>query len=220
MTVDVREQPLLELLNHISRAARIAIVPGADFSHHLVSIRVHGLPLEDALRNILAGYDTFFFFGAADETTAAAIRTVWVYPRGQGGGFAPIPPQMWASATELRERLTHSDPEARAAAIESLVEREGRSAQGEVIVSLSDPEPNVRARALFAGMTGGVDIPDDVLIASLSDPSVDMRFLALQNLAEGPMARAAAEHARHDTNPIVRRLAEQVLKRLTTASPK
>jgi hypothetical protein len=139
-----RDRPLMEVLSDISRLARIAIVPGEDFSRHRISVRCENVALEDGLRRILVAYDSFFFFGI-DDAPPASVKSVWVYSRGRGRGIAPVPPQMWASATELRDRLAREDAEARAAAIEALVEREGRCSE----CGLTLDPGEVRARALY-----------------------------------------------------------------------
>lgn len=217
MTVYVENRPLEWVLEEISRKASLAIVRGGSVGSERVSARFRDLPLDEGLRQILSEHDAFFFYGVWKKSTAA-LRVVWVYPKGRGQGLAPVPPEEWASTEELqREVRTNPDPAARAQAVEALVERKRDGARDVVLGALQDSDDEVRTRALYGALSAGVTLPADSLAAmALNDQSSKVRFLALEVLAVDPGTvdlRAIAEQARNDPNPLLRKKAEEILGR-------
>jgi len=225
LTVQVQNRPLDWVLDEISRQGRVAIAKPAGGSSERVSVHLRDVALDEGLRQILKDYDAFFFY-SADKKGPASLRAVWVYPKGQARGFAPVPPEAWASTRELRnEAETNPDPAARARAIEALVERRGDQAADVVMGALQDGDDDVRTRTLYGALGAGVAIPPDLLAhLALADSSPNVRFLALQALATDPKAKASvdvagvATQALNDPSPHVQIKAREILARREQAA--
>jgi hypothetical protein len=220
LTVRVRNLPLERVLEEISRKAQLAIVKAPGVGREPISVEFQELPVDEGLRRILKENDAFYFYGA-DKKALASLKVVWIYAKGQGRGFAPVPMEAWASTKELEERLADPDPKSRAQAFESLLER--KQDPGIALMALHDGDEQVRTRALYGALSRGIALPQESLTsAALSDESADVRFLALQGLAADPERvdlRTIAGQLLNDPHPLVRRRAEEILRRLDPVSP-
>jgi len=218
VTLQAKDRPLSWFLNEISRAAGVAVVLADGVGVERLSIDFKDLPAEEAFRQLLRDYDAFFFY-SGEGMKPASLRVVWVYPKGQGKGLQPVPPEQWASTKEFEEELGDPDPDVRARSIEALIERKGNRALEAVLKALEDQEARVRTRALYQAISAGLELPEDVLIAlALSDSSPSVRFLALEALATGPEAHWIAQRALSDPSPHVQQRAQEILRGLETAS--
>jgi HEAT repeat protein len=205
-------------LEEISREGKVAISGDTGPGRRLVSIQFQDLPLDEGLRQILRDHDAFFFYGVEGKAPAS-LRAVWVYPKGQGRGLEPVPPEAWASTRELEAELADPNPKARARAIEALVERKGDGARDAVLEALKDHDEEVRAQALYQTVSGDVELPTDALTdLALGDPSPAVRFLALEALTDRPEARTIAETALNDPSPQIRHKAQEILRELDAAT--
>jgi len=213
LTLDVQGRSLEWVLGRVSRAAGVPVVFNGDAGEAAVSLRFEGLPLEEGLRRLLRDHDAFFFYGA-QANAPAALRVVWVYPKGEGRSLEPVPPDRWASTRDLEKMLEGPDPGDRSRAIESLVERQGEKARAAVLRAMKDENPRVRTQALYSAFSAGVEVPASVLAEALDDPSTDVRFLALEAAADRPEAAALARRALGDESSHVRERAQQILDRL------
>jgi len=210
LTVSVKDRSLAWILNLISQRTKIAIATN-DLNDPRISIDLQDLPIEQALRLILQGYDSFFYYGG-EKDGPTSVRAVWVYPNGQGQSVEPVPPEKWASTKEFERRVTDRSPGVRAQAIEALIERKGPAALPVATQALLDPEAGVRVQALYSGLENDLKLPPEMLRdLVLQDPSVDVRVLALQNLAGSAEGREVAQTALYDSDPNVRAAAKEVL---------
>lgn len=201
---------LASLLKEISRRAYVAIELDERVAGDRVSVEFTGLALEEGLRRVLAGYDVFTY-----HRGDRGLLTVWVYGKLEGRGLIPVPYETWASTADLRKRLEDSDPAERAAALESLVERGGRTSEQEVVRALDDPDAEVRTVALNGALNEGLPLPGEKLAdLAFNDSSYNVRFLALRNLAGQPGELPALEAALNDPNPVIRSYAEAAMLRL------
>jgi hypothetical protein len=220
LNLRVQSRPLGWVLEEVSREGRVAIIADG-VGGQRISAQFQDIPLDEALRQLLKDHDAFFFYGP-EKTKPASLRAVWVYPKGRGRGLAPVPPEAWASTKEmLEEAEANPDPGARARAIQTVVERKGNRALDLVLGALQDVDDRVRTRALFAALGEGVRLPADSLIAlAITDPSHNVRFLALEALVgqKDPNVRATAEQALNDPHPHVRNKAQDILNRLDAAA--
>jgi HEAT repeat protein len=183
-----------------------------------VSIEIRDVPLDQALRTLLKGFDVFFYYHAPASGGASALEAVWIYPRDHGQGLEPVPPEKWASTIELKGRLTSSDPAARAQAIEALAGRDRNGAADAVLQALGDSDEQVRTRALYAAESQGIALPSETLLTlTQSDPSATVRFLALGGLEGHPEASTAARAALQDPSPFVRNKAREMMSALEPA---
>lgn len=216
VSIAAHDCPLRIILDAVSTEAEIAITLAPNEGDERLTLNLSDLPADEALRRILKNYDAFFFFGA-DKTRPATLRAVWVYAKGKGQGFAPVPPEMWSSTKELAQRLKDKDPKVRAEAIAALIERKGSEAQGEVLNALEDPDASVRTSALYKSLGAGVQLPAETLQdLALNDPSTDVRILAMQTLEamNDPSLRAIAEQSLNDPNQFIHDKAEEILQAL------
>ena len=85
LTFRVQNQTLRSALASISTQSGIAINMGADVGNEPLSVEFRRYRIDEALRQMLKDYDTFFFYAGDDGTQAAtSLRAVWVYPEGRG----------------------------------------------------------------------------------------------------------------------------------------
>lgn len=214
LSVRIEKRPLESLMDEISTKAGVPLVLSEDVGGQVVSLNFQNLPLDEGLRRILKKYDAFFFYGV-DEQDASSLKVVWVYPKGQGRGMAPVPAEKWASTKDVEAMLADKDPAVRGRAIETLVQRKGEAALDAVLKSLQDDNDQVRTRALYGAVRAGVQVSEAVLYnLAVNDASPDVRLLALQGLSNGPDARRMAERALDDPSEPVRVQAREILTRL------
>ena len=216
LSVQVQNGRLGRLLDEISQKAKVAILTGEGLEGWLITAEFSDLPLDEGLRQILSGQDIFFYYRAG-----ALLKAIWVYPKDEGAGLEPVPPNLWASTRDLEVELTDWDPKRRARAIEALVERKGDLALDAVMKALEDPDEWVRTQALYGASGADVELPSDTL-ANLArdDPSENVRFLALDALAvaDDPNIDFIATYALDDPSPHLRNKAEEILDRLDAAA--
>ncbi len=218
LSVKAQGLPLKSILDEISQKTMVAIIRADGVGGQPTTVGFRDLTAEEGLRQILKDYDTFFFYGAEKEAPAS-LKVVWVYPKGKGKGFAPVPPETWASTKEVEGMLADPDPEIRGRAIDALVERKRGQALDAVLQALHDTDDKVRTRALYGALSRGVKPPADTLIdLALSDTSPAVRFLALDALSSNPNVRAIAERALDDPSPPVQNKAQEILRRLDAAT--
>ena len=221
LTLRVERQSLQSVLEEIARQARVAIAVAPGAAEARISQELYNVPMEQGLRSLLTDHDAFFFYGV-EKDSPSSVRAIWVYAKGKGRSFAPVPSEVWASTTELRSQLmVNQRPAERARATEALIERGGDQALDVVLTALLDADENVRTSALYASLNSGVRIPADRLAQLvLTDPSPTLRFLALEALASDRKAIAAgtveviAAQAAVDASPHVQRTAKDILNRL------
>lgn len=219
LSIRVENRSLDWILEQVSREGKVAISGDTHLGRRLVSIQFQDIPLDEGLRQILREHDAFFFYGVEGKAPAS-LRAVWIYPKGRGRGLEPVPPEAWASTRELEANLADPDPGVRTRAIEALVERKGDGARDAVLEALKDQDVQVRTQALYQTASEDVELPTDALTdLALGDPSPDVRFLALEALADRPEARTIAETALNDPSPHVRRKAKEILRGLDAPTP-
>lgn len=214
LTVRVENRSQDWILEEISRQAKVAITRVSGSGPRHVTMHFQDLSLDEGLRQILASQDAFFFYGAAGKTPAV-LRAVWIYAKGKGEGVEPVPPEAWASSKDLERDVADPDPDVRARAVEALIERKHDGARDIVLDALKDQDDGVRSTALHESLANDVDLPTELLTElALGDPSPDVRFLALDGLADHAGVRAIAERAAHDPSLPVRQKAREILQEL------
>lgn len=219
LTVAVHDRLLEDLLEQISRNSRVVIITGEALRGQRVSAQFEKLPLDEGLRKILTNNDAFFYYGGAGAKPAA-LEVVWVYPKAQGRGLEPVPPEAWASTREFERMLADRDPKRRARAIAGLIERKGEEARAELLRALADPEERVRTEALYRASAAAVDVPTNVLTElAFTDPAANVRFLALEAIPRDPSMRWVAERSLNDQSPPVRKKAQEILTQFDSLTP-
>jgi hypothetical protein len=221
ITLRAANQSLNSVLDEIARGAPpLAITLAPELEADRVSLAFANVPLDEGLRRILSGYDTFFSYAAAGRgATSSSLVGVWVFPRGGSRGLAPLDAVAWASDADIERRLTDPDPDIRIRALKALIDRRGEAAIGPVLTALAGEDEVVRAQVLDLASGGGLSIPVERLLAlALNDPAPLIRLQALQLTPDCPELVVAAEAARQDPDPYVRLEAEAILARLAAAS--
>ena len=215
LSVRVQNNRLDSVLDEISRRAKLAVIMGDGVASQRLSAEFSDLPLDQGLRRILKHQDVFYY-----HRGGARLLTIWVYLKNQGRGLYPVPREEWASTAEFEKGLSHFDPAERAWAVEALLERKGElTPQNTVLRALGDEDLRVRTSALYGALNEGIKLPPDTLAKlALEDPTMKIRFLALQGLAGDPSLEWIAEQALDDPNPVIRNYAEKVLDRLDRAA--
>ena len=210
ISVSFLDRPLWEVMEKIGLEARIVINFDHGVGYEHVSAEFADLTLIEGLERILDAYDAFFY-----RRGDRGLQLVWVYPKGVGSRFQPVPPDQWASTKEIAQGLTDPDPKQRAESLRLYVERMGRKARAEVLQGLSDDDAWVRTLALEGALYEGIKLAPEMLSRlATTDPAEEVRFLALQGLSNHPDAELLAQQAVDDPSPHVRAYAEQFLTRL------
>jgi hypothetical protein len=89
LTFRVQNETLRSALARISAQSGIAIYIGNDLGNEPLSMEFLHYRIDEALRQILKDYDTFFFYAGDDGNQAVtSLKAVWVYPEGRGPRFA------------------------------------------------------------------------------------------------------------------------------------
>ncbi len=205
------------LLDEVARLADVALVRDDVPGDERVSADFKDLAIDEVLRQLLATRDAFFFYGGSEDRPAS-LRVVWIYGPGKGRGLVPVPPDAWASTRDVEDRLRDADPDVRAAAIETLIERKKGRSLDAVLRALHDADERVRTRALYAALAGELEVPADALREALTDASANVRFLALDALAQHSDFAAIARRALQDSSEHVRARAAELLAARDRAS--
>jgi HEAT repeat protein len=214
ISVTASRTPLAAVLAEISVQTRTPILLSDALEDARVSAIVRDLPLEQALKRLLAEYDTFYLVGSRDNKPQS-IRAIWIYPKGEGDGLEPVPPSVWSSTNELKGQVDDPDAGVRSEVIETLIERLGDKGLPIVMKGLADSDEIVRLATLAAAADHDIDIPSaDLHSLVLTDQSACVRIAALRALEGRPEARAIASSLKDDADEAVRNEARYMLGEL------
>jgi hypothetical protein len=228
LNIDVIDRPLRAVLQQIADQAGMSLFVSDEVGDALVSLRAENLALDTGLKALLVETDSFLLYGRT-KTSSQGIVGMWVYAKGRGPDFAPMPVHHSSDPAEINGVPANAAPVERARSVEALVQQRGSAAVPAVLQALKDADALVRGRALDAAVNFGLEVPEDVLIHSIQvDPSPEVRFIALAGLAalldphlrgEGRVVdnaevRAISELALSDPNSEVRWQAQQNLQAL------
>ena len=224
LSIHIEYRLLENVLQEISDLSEVPII-SEGLKDYTVSSHFENLPLDEGLRVLLQGLDAFFLYGNGGHAPTA-LQAVWVYPQGKGRHIVPTPPETWASTAEMRKYLYDPDPEMRARAAETLIDRHGKRASDAVLQALQDGDEKVRYRTLAKAVQAGSLPRGDVLQHLMSaDSSPVVRFLALEALTKASdvspqILWESANVALNDTHDAVREQAQTLLDELEpTAAP-
>jgi hypothetical protein len=221
LTANIERCPLLQVLDELTSKTQIAITAADGLGEDLVSIQLKKVPLDEALRVLLKGYDAFYYYGV-EKDGPAALRAVWIYPKGRARGLRPVPPEAWASTKDLEAALADSDPAVREKAYEGLIARPDPRSRDLVLQALRgrrESDDDLRQRIFQSALTQGMELPQEVLVELVSsDRSEQMRWMALDTLSFRGNAKTAAEAALNDPSETVRARAREILAALEAAA--
>jgi len=211
LNVSVENTPLEEVLDAIRPGAGIAITASRQAGQQLVSGEVGNASIEEALRMILRGHDTFYMY-AVEGQKPAALKAVWVYGRGEAKTMQPAAAEALKASKEVEASLRDSDPAVRMRAFNILLERAGNDARNALISAvMQERDDSVRAGMVQALCGTGSDLPSELVPALLNDTSEQIRILTLDSLRSSPNLREFATAALTDSSPNVRSRAQELL---------
>jgi HEAT repeat protein len=166
------------------------------------------------LRSLFSAFDTFFFYDGS-KNIPAALKTIWIYPKGSAGDLRPVGPAEWAGAKELEASMTDKDPRVRESVYAVLLERPDQRSREiviDVLTGAGEPESPVRERLLSNAVRRDFAVPVEILTnLALRDLSERIRWLALDAVSEHESARRIAEAALTDSSEAVRARAQEIL---------
>ncbi len=91
MIYRVQNQTLRSAVMRIGIQSGVAITMGEDLGTEPLSVEFRHFRTDEALRQLLKGYDTFFFYAGDDgNQEAPTLKAVWVYPLGHGQDFLSL----------------------------------------------------------------------------------------------------------------------------------
>lgn len=211
LTVRVKDQALLSVVDAIAQQSGMSIVTIADLSATRVSIQLHDVPIDQGLRTLLGEWDVFVFYAASQGTKLPSTHTAWIYPKGQGQELIPVSAKRGLAEHQARSRCEQKGP---GPVPEHSVENE--NPEESLLHVLTDPNDEVRYRRLEKALNSGAYLPDEAWHELLkTDPSEQVRALALRALTEEAARediRSVAEEASADPSAAIRERAEESLR--------
>ncbi len=119
--------------------------PPRQAGQQLVSGEVRNASIEEALRMILRGHDTFYMY-AVEGQKPAALKAVWVYGRGEAKTMQPAAAEALKASKEVEASLRDSDPAVRDAGIQHIARESGNDARNALISAvMQERDDSVRA---------------------------------------------------------------------------
>ncbi len=225
LSLAITNQPLQTVAKAIAQQAKVSILFDQGMPNPNIDITFTDLPIEQGLRRLLWGFDSFFLY-SNDKGASAKLSAVWVYPKGTGKMFSPSPIAQATNAQKPMIDANDPEPLRRALAIASAIEQIGQGDKDVLLAALNDPEEIVRVNALQTADISAMTMPADVLTdLALHDPSATVRSMALASLLtsyeEGRTSpndiAYIADLAQNDPEPVVAELARQIISSLEAA---
>jgi hypothetical protein len=214
LTARFQGQPLQLVSEQLKASTLVGIVPAEGLDGDLISADLNGVALEEGLRSLFSGYDTFFFYDSS-KTVPAALKTVWIYPKGTASGLRPVRPAEWAMIKDLEAAVSDADARVRESAYDALLERPDQRSRRLVIDALSgtrEQDAALRERLLSNAIRKGFSVPGEILSdLARTGQSEQIRWIALDALSETPLAKQAAQAAMTDASEAVRSRAKDIL---------
>ena len=214
LTAKLKNWPLQSVSEQLAASTRVNIVLAEGLEDVQISVDVRDAALDDALRHVLSGFDAFFFYDGSKHAPAV-LHTVWVYPKGSASALRPVRPEEWASRGELEMAVRDANPEVRELAYDALISRPDQGSRNLVIDALKgirERDSGLRERLLSTAISKGFAIPDHVLEdLARTDPSDQIRWIALDALSLHPSGKQIAEAALTDPSEAVRARAKELL---------
>lgn len=212
VTLDVKNAPLGDILTAIGQQAQLTISPSDPITSERLSLSFQGMPLEDALKRVLAGQSyTFTYKQDQGREVLAGVRLF------ANSGVAPFPVAASSPKTSVGPVVgsqTLPMPVARSwGRGESQINKEGAAPISDAVPlddlkrSLSEAQDPARRSAILDAMANrGEEGPvAPALSTALSDSDEEVRTNALDLLRSssepvplGPLAKMAATDNKPD----------------------
>jgi hypothetical protein len=215
VSLHAQNAALHAVLRDVAAQTGITVTDRANTHTALLTLTLDNVPVEEALRQILAAYDSFFFYRGTAQA-ASELHAVWIYPQGHE---VRMPPGEDDNST-IVEALYHADPETRARGYETLLTRPDWLSPDLLLNGLQDADARVRFRILSQALVANILLPvDTVERLALADPEAEVRQAALAALIFHPdidrqQAERLALQASGDPDPAVQSKAMEWLAHL------
>jgi hypothetical protein len=228
LSVHVDQLPLRDLIATLERTGLARIVVRGNLSGMTVSDSFDDSDVAHALRRMLSAHSHLLIDrGASDDVRV--IELILLTPRdseqpANGGEPVGLTNELLGEDVSVEALMdaarSSSSPAERAAAAEQLAYRPGsgpgraRHADQVLVEQLSDPDEQVRARALETLKDTSDAVPEDAVAqVARNDISAERRIQALELLAErvAERARGPLKVALADSAPAVRARARELI---------
>jgi hypothetical protein len=227
VTAEISDCPLHNALKELAERTGIMFEVRSE-PNPLVSVKLYGIPLRDAIPRIAVNSDIIFFY---DESKPVGIAMVRVLPRTKSvqqpgifylGSGAVTKISMEIKTPEQAEKVlaTGTDLEDREKAIEVLVKEKGDPAIRALTNALADNAPEIRIAAIegLVAMNARKSLPK--ILKNLKDIHPGVRQSAVTAVALLGSARNLRDLKPliTDTNANVSAAAESAIRKLSAAA--
>jgi hypothetical protein len=216
LSVRTENTPADAVFQELARRTGVKIVVAQEVEGTEMSAALNGVELESGLRALTSKYDTFFYYGGPGEKPASLLA-MWIFPKGAALTVRPSPLEARAGTKELETLLSDPEPRVRQQAYKALMTHPDSHSRQVIIEAIggAEKEDDVRQQIFSDALSSGLEIPPEVLSGlARADNSEQIRWMALDALSQGAVARQSAEVALTDSSPAVRARAEDILTTL------
>ena len=228
LTLDVRNQPLAQVLREIAAQANLQLTLRGDLSAP-VTQSFAGVPLDDAIRQLAREYSfALIYAGATGEREAVNLTGLWIIGNaGSSESFAelkivPALPGASEQANDTPARQTAQAPALTSTGEIQALAEEARAGNRAAIAHLGDivasePNADMRTQAVAALATLKGKEVEAVLAKALNDDDASVRVRAVRGLRiQGTAAatRSVSSVMLTDADPQVRLAAIRALSSL------
>lgn len=223
VNISVENKPLRWVLEAIASQTGITFNVAHEIENRQISIELHDVSIEQALRSLLTGLDAFLYVGS-QGSSPPSLRTVWVHPQDRGRTLVPLenradvieePIQLEsdtgngdnATTEKLVEMARDDDPAVRMQGLSALAdsgEADDATVRSALEAALTDRDASVRAYAVQAlGSRGGEEAVGP-LWEALRDPDPSVRVMAVETVDPQGQGITLLEVAASDSDETVR----------------
>jgi hypothetical protein len=226
-SIVVENRPIRWVLEAIAKQTGIMFNVAREVEDRRISVQLHDVSIEQALRSLLTDFDVFFYVGS-QSSSPPSLRTVWVYPQDRGRTLMPLENRTdvdkesiqvesdmsnddKATTEALVEMVHDDDPTVRVQGLSALAdssETDDATVRSTLAAALLDPDASVRAYAVQAlGSRGGEEAMEH-LWEALSDPDPSVRVMAVETVDPRGQGITLLEVAASDSDETVRSTAK------------
>ena len=175
VSLHVQNTALHTVLRDFAAQTGVTVTDRANTHTALLTLDLDNVPVEEAIKRILAAFDVFCFYRGTAKATSE-LHAVWIYPQGHE---AQMPPGEEDNST-IVEALYHADPAERARGYEALLARPDWLSPDLLLNGLQDADAQVRFRILSQALVANIRLPIDMIERlALTDPEAEVRQAAL-----------------------------------------
>jgi len=231
VVADVRFMPLQNVLEELAAWAGVVFEVESQ-ENPVISIRLDGVPLEEAIQRITVNEDSVFYYAAGDAGESR-VTFVRVFSRAERNASPSL--RYLGSGTVTRteadavdspeQALTalkqSNDVEARQKAVEVLVESKHAAAPEALTQALEDPAPAVRAAAVegLAALGAQASLPQIIKVLGDGNAGVRQSAVVAVSLLGNADSVADLKPLLRDRDAEVSAAAEMAIRKLSPPRP-